>query len=94
MVAGLRPHVDLDGIIDDPAPLGIAIVDIAAGFQRRCIALIDVGLGVWSVLLERSEIADVIEVPMSRGEDLDITRLEAERLDACLDVGMIPARRY
>jgi hypothetical protein len=58
---------------------------MAARLQNRRIALAHVSLGTWRILLECGEIADVIEVPVGRGYDLNVARLEAERFDVRFD---------
>ena len=85
MVAGLGAHVDLDRIVDDAAPFGPPIIDIAARLQCRGVALVHMGLGGGSIFLEQGKIADMVPMPVRRGDRLDITGLEAERFDVRLD---------
>src|SRR5215510_300512 len=85
MIAGPGAHIHLNGIVDDAASLRPPVVEIAPRFQGRRITLAHIGLGTRGILLERGEITDVIEMPVRRGYDLNVARLEAERFDIRLD---------
>ena len=79
MVARLGLHIHLDRIVDDAARP--AVIEIAARFQHARIPLVDISFSGRCVLLEQGKVADMVPMPMGRGDHLDIGSLEAKRLN-------------
>jgi len=85
-VAILEAAIDMERFEAGGGVIAETEVGFAAGFEEVGVGLGDHDLGVGEAL-ELGEAGDVIEMAVGGGEDFDVRELEAELLDARLDLG-------